>query len=143
VPSRKQNISIRHPICSYANGGDAAASSVRNPIEIEIAAGRPASAANASGFVQIPLSQVPRRDTVGSTRLHGAGALVDRKLRFRFNTNHPTNPPSNQPLPHSCCGNFAAASGRLDGPVPHRAWGRSGRFKTPPGNPIQPDGRHK
>jgi hypothetical protein len=28
------------------------------------------------------LSQVPRRDTVGSTRLHGAGALVDRELRF-------------------------------------------------------------
>jgi hypothetical protein len=25
---------------------------------------------------QIPLSQVPRRDTVGSTRLHGAGALA-------------------------------------------------------------------
>jgi hypothetical protein len=44
---------------------------------------RPASVANASDFVQIPLSQVPRRDTVGSTRLHGAGALVDRELRFR------------------------------------------------------------
>jgi hypothetical protein len=28
---------------------------------------------------------VPRRDTVGSTRLHGAGALVDRELRFIAN----------------------------------------------------------
>jgi transposase len=44
-----------------------------------------ASAANASGFVQIPLSQVPRRDTLGSTRVLGAGALVDRAL----STGHP------------------------------------------------------
>lgn len=29
------DISIRHPICTYANGGDDA--SVRNPIEIELA----------------------------------------------------------------------------------------------------------
>ena|SRR5215469_1579917 len=36
----------------------------------------PASAANDSGFVQIPLSQVPRRDSAVSTRLHGAGALA-------------------------------------------------------------------
>src|SRR5580700_6234803 len=36
----------------------------------------------ASGFVQIFLSQVPRRDTLGSTRKLTAGALVDRKLRF-------------------------------------------------------------
>jgi hypothetical protein len=43
---------------------------------------RPASAANASDFVQIPLSQVPRRETLGSTRTLGAGALVDRALRF-------------------------------------------------------------
>jgi len=40
---------------------------------------------NSSDFVQIPLSQVPRRDTVGSTRLHGAGALVDRELRYFAN----------------------------------------------------------
>ena len=44
--------------------------------------GWPASAANASDFVQIPLSQVPRRETLGSTRTLGAGALVDRALRF-------------------------------------------------------------
>jgi hypothetical protein len=94
VPSRKQNISIRHPICSYANGGDAAASSVRNPIEIEIAAGRPASAANASGFVQIPLSQVPRRETLGSTRVLGAGALVDGVLRFNNSYKKRTCPES-------------------------------------------------
>jgi hypothetical protein len=33
-------------------------------------------------FVQIPLSQVPRRETLGSTQKFGAGALVDRVLRF-------------------------------------------------------------
>ena len=35
-----------------------------------------------SGFVQIPLSQVPRRDALGSTPISRAGALVDRVLRF-------------------------------------------------------------
>jgi hypothetical protein len=35
-----------------------------------------------SGFVQISLSQVPRRDTLRSTRKLGAGALVDRDLRY-------------------------------------------------------------
>jgi hypothetical protein len=44
--------------------------------------GSRASAANASGFIHIPLSQVPRRETLGSTRTLGAGALVDRRLRF-------------------------------------------------------------
>jgi hypothetical protein len=39
----------------------------------------------ASGFVQIPLSQVPRRETLGSTQKFGAGALVDRVLRFIVN----------------------------------------------------------
>ena len=37
---------------------------------------------NASGFLQILLSQAPRRETIGSTGLPGAGALVDRILRF-------------------------------------------------------------
>jgi len=41
-----------------------------------------ASAANASDFVQIPLSQVPRRNTFRSTPTLRAGALVDRVLRF-------------------------------------------------------------
>jgi len=41
-----------------------------------------ASAANARDFVQIPLSQVPRRKTLGPARQLGAGALVDRVLRF-------------------------------------------------------------
>jgi len=36
----------------------------------------------ASGFVQIPLSQVPQRETLGSAQTFGAGALVDRVLRF-------------------------------------------------------------
>ena len=31
------------------------------------------------------LSQVPRRETLGSTRVLGAGALVDRALRFIAN----------------------------------------------------------
>jgi hypothetical protein len=31
---------------------------------------------------QLPLSQVPRREALGSTRTLGAGALVDRELRF-------------------------------------------------------------
>src|ERR1700733_3528070 len=39
----------------------------------------------ASGFVQIFLSQVPRRETLGSPRKLTAGALVDRKLRFFAN----------------------------------------------------------
>ena len=39
----------------------------------------------ASGFVQIFLSQVPRRETLGSPRKLTAGALVDRKLRFNAN----------------------------------------------------------
>jgi hypothetical protein len=38
-----------------------------------------------SGFVQIPLSQVPRRDALGSTPMSRAGALVDRVL----STGHP------------------------------------------------------
>jgi hypothetical protein len=41
-----------------------------------------ASAANTSDFVQIPLSQVPRRETFRSTRTLVAGALVDGVLRF-------------------------------------------------------------
>jgi hypothetical protein len=41
-----------------------------------------ASAANASGFMQIPLSQVPWREALGSTPTLGAGALVGRALRF-------------------------------------------------------------
>jgi hypothetical protein len=36
----------------------------------------------ARGFVQIPLSQVPRRETLVATQKFGAGALVDRVLRF-------------------------------------------------------------
>jgi hypothetical protein len=44
-----------------------------------------ASAANASDFLQIPLSQVPRRETFRSTQTLGAGALVDRVLRFNVN----------------------------------------------------------
>jgi hypothetical protein len=39
----------------------------------------------ASGFVQIFLSQVPRRETLGSPPKLTAGALVDRKLRFYAN----------------------------------------------------------
>jgi len=35
--------------------------------------------------VQIPLSQVPRRNTLGPTEQLGAGALVDRVLRFIAN----------------------------------------------------------
>jgi hypothetical protein len=38
-----------------------------------------------SGFVQIRLSQVPRRDVLGSTPISRAGALVDRVLRFNVN----------------------------------------------------------
>jgi hypothetical protein len=55
---------------------------IENP-QIKISS--PASAANASGFIQIPLSQVPRREALGSTRTLGAGALVDRALRFIAN----------------------------------------------------------
>src|SRR5260370_37039169 len=39
--------------------------------------------ANASGFIQIPLSQVPRREALGSTRTLGSAALVDRVLTTR------------------------------------------------------------
>jgi hypothetical protein len=42
-----------------------------------------AFAATASDFVQIPLSQVPRRETFRSTRTFVAGALVDRVLSLR------------------------------------------------------------
>ncbi len=42
-----------------------------------------ASAANTSGFVQIPLSQVPRRVTFASTRVLGAGALVDQVIHLK------------------------------------------------------------
>jgi hypothetical protein len=45
-----------------------------------------ASVATASDFPQITLSQVPRREALGFTRLLGAGALVDRVLRY-FNSN--------------------------------------------------------
>jgi len=41
----------------------------------------PTSAANASDFVQVPLSQEPRREALRSTPTLGAGAPVDRALR--------------------------------------------------------------
>jgi hypothetical protein len=37
---------------------------------------------NASGFIQIPLSQVPQREALGSTRTLGAVAPVDGELGF-------------------------------------------------------------
>ena len=43
------------------------------------------SVRRASGFVQILLSQVRRRETVCSTRLRRAGVLVDKILRFCAN----------------------------------------------------------
>jgi hypothetical protein len=55
---------------------------IENP---QIKVSSPASAANASGLIQIPLSQVPRREALGSTRTLGIGALVDRVLRFIVN----------------------------------------------------------
>jgi hypothetical protein len=54
------------------------------------------SVRRASGFIQIPLSQVPRREALGSTRTLGAGALVDRELRFI--ANYP-----GQKYPRWCC----------------------------------------
>jgi hypothetical protein len=48
----------------------------------------PASVATASDFPQITLSQVRRREALGFTRLLGAGALVDRVLRFFTNHLH-------------------------------------------------------
>ena len=52
------------------------------------------------GFVQIPLSQVPRRETVGSARTLGAGALVDRALRFI--AKHHLRPRPNSALSLTC-----------------------------------------
>src|SRR5215469_4257426 len=69
--------------CSFPQNPLLTRLSRQKSIEIPIA--KPASAANASGLVQILLSQVRRRKTVCSTRLRRAGVLVDKILRFIIN----------------------------------------------------------
>jgi hypothetical protein len=68
----------------------------------------PASAANASAFVQIPLSQVPGVKQFGSTRRLSAGALVDRALRF-FATNLLEHL-STEPCASTGCGDYRAGA---------------------------------
>jgi hypothetical protein len=72
-------LSERRCLCTYTSEPPPTyTNKLRNPQAKRIAS----RVRRASGFVQIPLSQVRRRATVGSTWRFGAGALVDRVLRF-------------------------------------------------------------
>ena len=75
-------LTLQHHSPNPAPGRQSRPPMLKNPSKPH-SSPRPPQAASA--FVQIPLSQVPRRDTSGLMRMFGVGALVDRVLGFFTN----------------------------------------------------------